>query len=168
MWLGRAAEAVEKGITGIARILNSTAAVLLVGLMALTVAEVIGRYTFNHPIKGSYELIEHIMGITVTLVMAYVMVKGAHIRIEVLTSRFPHRYQAGLEAFAYFLGMVTFGVVTWKMFLLEEEWRVIAHATDTLQMHIAPFVLVATIGWGIFALVCLIKLIHVIAGESKK
>src|SRR5436853_7761918 len=44
IWLGRA--------------LGFSAAVLLFGLMALTTADVIGRYIFNWPLRGAFEITE--------------------------------------------------------------------------------------------------------------
>jgi TRAP-type C4-dicarboxylate transport system permease small subunit len=168
MWPKRLARYGEKGVTGIARWFYYIAAVLLVVLMSLTVAEVISRYGFNKPIKGSYELIEYFMGIAVTFVMAYVMVKDTHIRITVLTSKFSHRFQAAFESLAYFFGMATFGVVTWQMFLYSQELRMKAQATEVLFVPVSPFVLAATIAWAVFALVCLVKLVRTIVGELKK
>ena len=88
MWLRKVARSGERGIKGLAKIFNSVGAALIVVLMSLTVGEVIGRYVFNRPIKGSYEMIEYFMGVAVTFTMAYVMVKSRHIRIELLLNLF--------------------------------------------------------------------------------
>src|ERR1700730_13438360 len=40
------------------RALGAAAAVLLFGLMALTAADVIGRYIFNWPLRGAFEITE--------------------------------------------------------------------------------------------------------------
>src|SRR5437660_7782359 len=40
------------------RALGAAAAVLLFGLMALTAADVVGRYIFNWPIRGAFEITE--------------------------------------------------------------------------------------------------------------
>ena len=164
MWLRKVARSGERGIKGLAKIFNSVGAALIVVLMSLTVGEVIGRYVFNRPIKGSYEMIEYFMGVAVTFTMAYVMVKSRHIRIELLLNLFSQRYRAALEALAYFFGMATFGIVTWQMFLFEEEMRLKAEGTPILMVPVAPFVLVVTIAWGIFSLTCLVKLVRSIAG----
>ena len=49
------------------RTLGAAAAVLLFGLMAVTTVDVIGRYIFNWPLRGGFELTELLL---LTLVFA--------------------------------------------------------------------------------------------------
>ena len=49
------------------RVLGAAAAILLFGLMALTTADVIGRYIFNWPLRGAFELTELLL---LTLIFA--------------------------------------------------------------------------------------------------
>ncbi|TMJ27300.1 MAG: TRAP transporter small permease [Alphaproteobacteria bacterium] len=49
------------------RVLGAAAAVLLFGLMALTTADVIGRYLFNSPLRGAFEVTELLL---LTLIFA--------------------------------------------------------------------------------------------------
>src|SRR5437763_14846905 len=49
------------------RALGFSAAVLLFGLMALTTADVIGRYIFNWPLRGAFEITELLL---LTLIFA--------------------------------------------------------------------------------------------------
>src|SRR6516225_12120918 len=49
------------------RALGAAAAVLLFGLMSLTTADVIGRYLFNWPLRGAFEITELLL---LTLIFA--------------------------------------------------------------------------------------------------
>src|SRR4249920_4144256 len=49
------------------RVLGAAAAVLLFYLMALTTADVIGRYVFNWPLRGAFEITELLL---LTLIFA--------------------------------------------------------------------------------------------------
>ena len=47
----------ESGVHSTNRVMAYVAAVALVGMMILTVADVFGRYVLNNPIKGTWELV---------------------------------------------------------------------------------------------------------------
>ena len=49
------------------RVLGAAAAVILFGLMMLTTADVIGRYVFNWPLRGAFEVTELLL---LTLIFA--------------------------------------------------------------------------------------------------
>src|SRR5215467_3054674 len=57
----------SEAVVWLDRVLGTAAAVLLFCLMALTTAEVVGRYVFNRPIRGAFEITELLL---LTLIFA--------------------------------------------------------------------------------------------------
>ena len=49
----------------IVRLLTIVSATLLFGMMALTFADVVGRYFLNAPITGAHEIIAFMLGLTI-------------------------------------------------------------------------------------------------------
>lgn len=59
-------------------------------MVLLTTADAIGRYLFNSPITGAYEITEkYLMLACVFLGCAYAYRRGAFIRVTILTDRMP-------------------------------------------------------------------------------
>jgi len=70
-------------------------------MMVLTTADAIGRYLFNFPITGAYEVTEkYLMLVAVYLGASYTYRGGANIRITLLVDRLPREVKLGLNIFA--------------------------------------------------------------------
>jgi TRAP-type mannitol/chloroaromatic compound transport system permease small subunit len=86
----------------------STAAGWLAGwfIVPMTVAityEVIARYAFNAPTKWSYEVGYMLYGAQFMLAAAYTLLKGGHIRTDVLYERWSARTRATVDGVCYVL-----------------------------------------------------------------
>jgi len=71
---------------------------LLVGVAALTVISVAGRYLFNVPIPGDYELTELACGVAVFAFFPYCHLRRGNIVVEFFTARLPARLNSALDA----------------------------------------------------------------------
>jgi TRAP-type mannitol/chloroaromatic compound transport system permease small subunit len=86
----------------------STAAAWLAGwfIVPITVAvtyEVVARYAFNAPTRWSYEVGYMLYGAQFMLAAAYTLLKGGHIRTDVLYERWSVRTRATVDAVCYVL-----------------------------------------------------------------
>lgn len=75
----------------------------LIIMMLLFTAHVVGRYVFNAPILGTPEVGGYLLGIVTFLGLAYTLRSGAHIRIDVVTTRLPQRAKQVLEVITSFI-----------------------------------------------------------------
>jgi TRAP-type mannitol/chloroaromatic compound transport system permease small subunit len=99
----RAVDRVVRAIDGV-----STAAGWLAGwfIVPMTIAvtyEVIARYAFHAPTTWSYEVGYQLYGAQFMLAAAYTLLKGGHIRTDVLYERWPARRRALVDAVCYLL-----------------------------------------------------------------
>jgi len=70
-------------------------------MMVLTTADAIGRYLFNFPITGAYEVTEkYLMLVAVYLGASYTYRGGSNIRITLLVDRLPRQVKMALNIFA--------------------------------------------------------------------
>ena len=160
----------ESGLVWTNRILVYFAAFTLFCMMMLTVVDVIGRYFFDSPIRGVYELVGFTLVCTGAWGMGYAQIKKGHIRVDFLLKRFSKKIQAVLTTLANLVGLVAFSLLFWRVLLLADYFLNLkkGNATDTLHIPIAPFVILLAIGFGVLALDLVFDLVHSIAEAKNK
>ena len=160
----------EKGLVWVAKIAAVIAAIVLAGMMLLTVGDVIGRYFFNSPIKGTWELVGLLLIGAGTWGLAYCQLQKGHISISIIVQRFSRRVQAGFNTLTYLIGLTAFGIVSWRMFLLAEKYFNMprGNITDTLHLPYVPFMLALSIGAGLMVLILIIDLVRSLAEVFRK
>ncbi|MDV7142191.1 TRAP transporter small permease [Tropicimonas sp. TH_r6] len=92
---------------------NMVAAVAILLLMVLGVAQIILRTAFNTPITGYIDLVELSMASMAFLGAAYCQRLGAHIRMELLVGRVRGRNLWAMEVFGTLVAMFIIGVLIW-------------------------------------------------------
>ena len=160
----------ESGVHTTNRVMAYVAAIALVGMMMITVADVFGRYVLNNPINGTWELVGFMLVCAGSWGLGYCQVKKGHIRVDFLLHLFPEKVQAILTSLAYFLGFAAFSLLCWRCILYTQYFLSITrgNATDTLHIPIFPFVLILATGTGMLALVLLFDLAHSVAEVKRK
>lgn len=83
-------------------------------MMFLITVDTAGRYLFNKPIKGAYEITESfLMIVVVFLTLSYSYKSGDHIRIDILYRRFTNKTKIVIDAFSLILSACMFSVITY-------------------------------------------------------
>lgn len=100
----------------ISRICGLAAAVFLLGMMLLTVADVALRPAFNTPIRGVYELVELLLAGTFFVALPAAFLRDDHIIVNVIDDFVP-RWVPALKRFAAALAVIIFAVMAWQGFL---------------------------------------------------
>lgn len=161
---------VERGLKSISTGLAMIAAIVLAAMMLLTVVDVVGRYFFNHPIKGTWELVGLLLVCAGTWGLGYCQMEKAHISITILLERFSKRAKLMINIMATFLGLVGFSLISWQTFLLAKKYFLLSrgNVTDTLGLPYSPFMLSLSIGAGTMALMLLANLIRSLAEVRRK
>jgi TRAP-type C4-dicarboxylate transport system permease small subunit len=88
--------------------------VLLAPLMALTVADVVGRSFFNKPIPGTFELSEYMLAVIVLLGAAYTQQVKGHVAVDFFTGRCAHRTRAVLGALTGAASLFVVAILVWQ------------------------------------------------------
>ena len=136
--------------------------VLVFVMMVLTVVDVIGRKFVGvvpgfQPIPGSYELTEFMLVALVFTALGYAQIKGDHISIDILTSRFPKRAQNILDTIVYLGSAAMAVIVGWRGFVHAERLTRQGDYTAVLQIPIYPLLYLLGVGMMIFALALLLS-----------
>lgn len=152
----------KKFINGFNVPLLKISMILTLLMMFVTVADVGGRYFFNRPIPGVFELTRFGLGAIVCTALGYSQINKVHIAINILVSRFPLVYQNFIEIFNYLLAFIVFVIACWQMFIYTGRLYTAAQVTSVLGVPIYPFVLISAIGVVFFTLVLFWDLIKAI------
>ena len=97
MWIKKTAQILEKALTPIIPVIGNIGSVFIMVAMFVTVADVIGRRFFNHPISGSYEISSMILVIVVFSTITYCQLLKGHVSIENFEKTITMAENVGLE-----------------------------------------------------------------------
>ena len=85
----------------------------IAAMMLLTAADVCGRYFFNAPVLGAYEITEYLMMIMVFSFLAFAQSQNAHISVDIVFDRLPPKVRFALERLNHLICLVMLGLVTY-------------------------------------------------------
>jgi TRAP-type C4-dicarboxylate transport system permease small subunit len=120
----------ERVIAAAARLLSHIAAVALLGMVLMNVADVTLRSTFNAPIFGAYEIVELLLAAVAFLVIPEAFLRGNHITIELIDQLVPVRAVALLKAT---------GMAATVAYLMVLVWAMVQPALDMVQFNDVSF-----------------------------
>jgi len=137
-------------------------------MMLLITMDVFLRYSFNRPLKGSFELVEFMMAVVICLGMAYTGVQRGHVAVELVVSRFSPRVQALIDSFNWLVSMGLFLLISWKAVAQARVVGLSGLASSVLHVPVFPFLLVLAFGSGFLCLVFLVNFIDSVSRVMKK
>jgi TRAP-type C4-dicarboxylate transport system permease small subunit len=140
--------------------------VALLGLMVLTTADVVGRYFFNAPIEGVFDLTQLGMVVIIFFGLAYCGMQGGHVSIEVIYNLLSGPARDVLNRVTNLAGAVLFAVIAWETIVQSIGMRELGETSNLLLIPFYPFMWVVALGSILFALVMLLR-VFVPAAEDK-
>jgi len=137
-------------------------------LMLLTTADAGGRYLFNRPFTGAYEMsTNYLMIAAVFLAVCYGYRAGAYIRVTFLADRLPRQVRLYVNYFVQVVSML-YGVLL-IVATYQQALRVIANHTNlsTLEsVPLGPAYVIVPVGFFFMSLMMLLDIRKVKKGES--
>ena len=156
----------EAGIFSVTKAAAIVASIILAVMMLLTVCDVVGRYCFNRPITGTWELVGLFLVCAGTWGWGYAQMKKGHISVNIILQRLSRRAQTILRSIAYLIGFAGFSLMCWQVFLMAKRYIFLTRGgvTEILGIPYYPFMLMLMISSGLLALTILIDLLRSLAG----
>jgi len=118
-------------------------------MMCLTVVDVGGRFFFNSPILGSFELTQYLVAITIFSFIGYAQSNKIHVNVDLLVNTFPRklRYFFDILNFLVCLGLML--LFTWMT--IEKALEVMATGERPMNLPIPqyPVVFFIAVGCGV-------------------
>jgi len=119
------------------------AALLLLALMLLTCADVAGRYFFNQPVTGAFELTEMMLAALIFAGLPLVSLRGEHVTVDLFDSVTPEWAFHVQHVLACAFGVACTGYLAWRLWLRGQT--MLAAGETTAQLKI-------TLGWLAYAM----------------
>ena len=147
----------------IAFVANSISQLFIFLMMLLITADVIGRYVFNSPVPGTYNISESMMVFIVFLAFASTQAKRQNIRIEIVTRRLSPRKRYPLDLIISLAGILFFGLICWQTWPLAiESWSMREYMSGPVSLPLYPSKLCLPIGSFLLVVQFLIDLVTTI------
>jgi len=157
----------QKLLNGCETVSTYAAAISTFVMMLLTTADAGGRYIFNRPITGAYEITQNYLMIAgVFLAMSYAYRHGANIRVTFLVDRLPQRVKLVINYFVQLFSMLygaVLVVATFKQFL---RATATGTALSSLDFPLGPAYLLVPVGLFFMSLLMLLDIRKVRKGQS--
>lgn len=87
---------------------------LLLGVAALTVASVLGRWLANRPLTGDVELVQFAVAAAIALFLPYCQLHASHLVVDFFTARSSGRLQQRLDRAGSFVAGLLFLLLAWR------------------------------------------------------
>lgn len=88
---------------------------ILIAIAAITFVDVIGRYAFNNPLGGAFELVAIGMALMIFAALPEVTARNTHIKVT-LAQMFPVAVQAVLRIVMSLVVAAAFCALAWRLF----------------------------------------------------
>lgn len=120
--------------------LKLIAAANLFAMMALTAVDVAGRYLFNAPLPGGFEITEVMMGVLVFSILPIVTAGDDHLTIGLFENRFKGRLRWVKGTLVSLISGVFVALATWRVWIEAGRIAEIQDRTAYLGIPLTPLV----------------------------
>ncbi len=121
-------------------ILGGAASTILLAMMLLTFVDVVGRYVFNRPVRGAFEVTELMMLVLIFAGLPQVTYANEHALMDFIDRLLDARAQRLLERAVQAVSAAVMFLLAWLVWLKADRIWAYRDATDVLRIVYGPFV----------------------------
>ena len=119
-------------------LLTGLISLVMFSMMMLTTADVVGRYFFDAPIKGAFEIVTFMLAILVFSSIPLISWDEKHITVSLFESYIPQSVHRWLDVLLSAVGTVVVAGITDRMWVQGNLMAEGGHITGFLEWPIAP------------------------------
>jgi TRAP-type C4-dicarboxylate transport system permease small subunit len=142
-------------------------AVFLFVMMVLTTADVIGRYIFNAPISGAFEIVQYLMAVVVFAALPVTTSVDGHLSVSLIPERLPGALGWTHRVFIRLLSAVALLLIAWRMASEAQILSGSQQVSGYLQLPLAPIAAVMAAFAAFAFLIILMKFIAAVLGRDE-
>ena len=109
-------------------------------MMTLTFVDVVGRYVFNRPLRGGFEITELMLLVLIFAGLPLVSHAVEHVTMDFIDRVAGPRATAIVKRAVHVLVAALFFLLTWLVWLRADRVSSYGDATDVLRIAYGPFV----------------------------
>jgi len=167
--MGKIAKTFAKGVGLINSALRYVCMSLLFFMMLLGTCDVMGRYLFNKPILGTFEIFEILLPAIVLLGLGYTQGNNAHVRVELFISRLPVRKQMILNFVTNGLALFISVLILWRGWTLVTAYSRMGRTIPTIEVPMFLPQLLVPLGAFVLILALIVQMVqHIIQLTERK
>ena len=126
-------------------------------MMLLTVVDVVGRYVFNRPLRGAFELTELMLVVLIFAGLPLVSYADEHVTMDFIDRLLSPRGQLALRRAMQAISAALMFLLAWLVWLKADRIWAYRDATDVLRIVYGPFVYFMAVMIGLAGLIHLYK-----------
>ncbi len=119
--------------------LGLAAGFILAVLMMITCVDVVGRYFFNAPLAGAFELTEILVAALVFTALPLTTERREHVEVDLLNAAFPPKFNRYVTAFAGLFSAALLATFAWRLASHAVKTMEDGAVTNALEIPLAPF-----------------------------
>lgn len=158
----------SKKLKKLSRGIGYIGAFALFVMMLLTTTDVVGRYLFNKPILGAYELTEYLVLILIFSFLSNAQAHKDHVSVDLIFTKFPHKFRFVVNLFNHIVCFLLTVLISWMSFLKALELKEVGEASPNLVIPDYPFVFFLVIGSVVLCVEYLRDIILIVSGNEDK
>ena len=147
--------------------LSGLGAIALFGMMALTMADVIGRYLFNSPILGAFEITEFLVLILIFSFLGYAQAHKVHVSVDLLITMFPRKVQRVIDLINHTVCFLLMILIAWMGAVNALDLMEVGEASPNLSIPDYPFAFFLALGCAVTCVEFLRDLIGLFASPKE-
>ena len=147
------------------RALTMFSAFMMFCMMALTFADVVGRYVFNAPIGATFEIIELMLGMLIFSALPMITRDQGHITVSLFERFFQGRIKWLQQLFILLFSTVAMSFISYRMWAEMVTMRADQDVGEYLDIELWPFIGILSILGGIASIILVGLVIRYLKGE---
>jgi TRAP-type C4-dicarboxylate transport system permease small subunit len=141
--------------------------VLFMLMMFLGAFDVLGRYLFNRPIRGTMEISAMTMGAIVFFSWAFTQRDNGHVNVELFVSRYSNRMRAIANCFTLALSLMLFVLIAYQSTGIAIRSYVEDRTLPIIEVSSAPFLAMVPVGAILLCLAIVVQLVDNLKAVKK-
>ncbi len=154
----------ERLITTLSRSLEWVGLFGFLAMFVVNLVDVVGAKLLLWPMPGAVEVIGFFQVVAIAPPIAYVLLKGQHIRVDFLLDRLSPRPRGLISAFSSLLGLAVFALLAWQSLLYGQSLLKAGEIGSTSRVPFYPFAFLIALS---AVPVCLVFLLEVVQSLSQ-
>ena len=161
-------EKVRKAYSRVTRIAMIVCMLSVAVMMGYGFVDVWGRFLFNQPLHGTFELTELLMVAVVFLSLTSCQAEGRHMRVDFLLTRMSKRRRAVVDSIAYMCGIVACGLLAcYSIGPAWLSWSIREVTWGIISFPVYPAKFVVVVGSGLLMVQLTLDLVGTIKQGSE-
>lgn len=111
---------------------------LLAGLTLLTLVDVVGRYWFDAPVRGAFEVTQLMLGALVFAALPLTTKAREHVEVDLFYFIMPPVVQGFMRFISALMSMAVLFILAWRLGVRAHELAADAAVTNALSLPFAP------------------------------